>query len=121
MSDVFSGITLYIAETQMTTYAITAVEIDGRSDLVTRVKWGSVDTVNNLWIDEPAEAEVEEVLHAIGVGDDVYTIFVEGEHTVLGPRVQVSRDVSGRENIVPVAGLQKGGRMLSDLPRIITH
>jgi hypothetical protein len=105
----------------MTTYAITAVEIDERSDLVTRVKWGSVDTVNNLWIDTPTEAEVEEVLHAIGAGDDVYTIFVEGEHTVLGPRLEVARDPSGREGIVPVAGQVRAGRNMADLPRIVTH
>ena len=105
----------------MTTYAITAVEIDERSDLVTRVKWGSVDTIRNLWIEEPSVAEVEEVLHALGAGDDVYTIFADGDDMVLGPRLEVSRDPSGRENIVPVVDGIQSGRLMSDLPRIITH
>jgi hypothetical protein len=105
----------------MTTYAITAVEIDERSDLVTKVKWGSVDTSHNIWIDEPAEVEVDQVLQAIGAGDDVYTIFAEGEHTVLGPRLDSARDAAGRETIIPASGQARAGRMLSDLPRIITH
>jgi hypothetical protein len=105
----------------MTTYAITAVEIDERSDLVTRVKWGSVDTVNNVWIEEPEEADVEQVLHAISNGDDVYTIFAEGQHTVLGPRLDIARDAAGRETIVPASGQARIGRAMSDLPRIITH
>jgi hypothetical protein len=105
----------------MTTYAITAVEIDERSDLVTRVKWGSVDTANNIWIAGPEEADVEQVLHAIGSGCDVYTIFAEGQHTVLGPRLDIARDSSGRETIVPAFGQEQTGRAISDLPRIITH
>jgi hypothetical protein len=110
-----------LAETWMTTYAITAVEIDERSDLVTKVKWGCVDTLNNTWIAEPEEVEVDQVLQAIGGGDDVYTIFAEGEHTVLGPRLDLARDAAGRETIIPAAGQIKPGRAISDLPRIITH
>ncbi|HEY4317926.1 MAG TPA: phosphatidylserine/phosphatidylglycerophosphate/cardiolipin synthase [Herbaspirillum sp.] len=105
----------------MTTYAITAVEIDERSDLVTKVKWGSVDTARNTWIVEPEEAEVELVLHAIGNGDDVYTIFIEGQDTVLGPRLDIARDAAGRETIAPAFGQGQTGRAMSDLPRIITH
>ncbi|MDB5777020.1 MAG: hypothetical protein JWP38_3153 [Herbaspirillum sp.] len=105
----------------MTTYAITAVEIDERTDLVTRIKWGSVDTLNNAWIEGPGEADVEEAMHAISAGDDVYTIFPDGEHTVLGPRLELSRDSSGRENIVPVFDQLAPGRAITDLPRIITH
>jgi hypothetical protein len=105
----------------MTTYAITAVESDERSDLVTRVKWGSVDTNRNIWIVEPEEAEVEQVLHALGNGDDVYTIFPEGQETVLGPRLDIARDAAGRETIAPAFGQRQTGRDMSDLPRIITH
>jgi hypothetical protein len=105
----------------MTTFAITAVEIDERSDLVTRVKWGRVDTANNVWLAGPEEADVEQVLHAIGSGDDVYTIFAEGQNTVLGPRLDIARDAAGRETIVPVFGQERVGRTMSDLPRIITH
>jgi hypothetical protein len=67
------------------------------------------------------EVEVDQVLHAIGAGDDVYTIFAEGGHTVLGPRLDSARDAAGRETIIPAAGQARPGRMLSDLPRIITH
>lgn len=105
----------------MTTFAITAVEIDARSDLVTRVKWGSVDTANNVWIEGPGEAEVEQVLHAIGNGDDVYLVFPEGQDTVLGPRLDIARDAAGRETIAPAFGQSQTGRAISDLPRIITH
>jgi hypothetical protein len=105
----------------MTTYAITAVEIDERSDLVTRVKWGSVDTGNNVWIVEPEEVDIEQVVQAIGAGDDVYTIYAEGEtDTVLGPRVELTRDASGRESIM-ATGPAMEGRALADLPRILTH
>ena len=105
----------------MATYAITAVEIDERSDLVTMVKWGSVDTASNTWIVEPEEADVEQVLQALGAGDDVYTLFSEGQHTVLGPRLDIARDAAGRETIEPAFGQARQGRAMADLPRIITH
>lgn len=80
-------------------YVIEAVRFDRHGDHVARVRWGTVDTDRNVWLDGPREADVIDVVDKVMTGTDVWTVISVDAHTVPGPKVRVIANARGIESI----------------------
>lgn len=78
---------------------ITAVSYDPTGQHVQRVRWGLADTDTNRWKTKPAESHVIHVLEALRYGEDVWTVFTDGEHITAGPRVHAVKIRPGLKSI----------------------
>jgi hypothetical protein len=78
---------------------IDAVRFDASNSRVERVRWGKVDTTQNIWEASPAEADVIDVVDKVMSGDKVWTIIRVDGQTIAGPRVRVIADAQGVESI----------------------
>lgn len=105
-------------EAAMSIFAVNGVRIDPRTRRVTHVRWAQVDTRNNSWATEPYVALVIDVVDAITGGDEVYTVFLTRDGSVIGPRLRtvVYRDAT--EGIELHVDATRDPRTLGDLPQI---
>jgi hypothetical protein len=78
---------------------IEAIRFDSGNDRVERVRWGKVDTIQNIWEAGPAEADVIDVVDKIMSGGEVWTIVPSEGYTLAGPKVRVVADARGVESI----------------------
>jgi hypothetical protein len=78
---------------------IEAIRFNSGNDRVERVRWGKVDTTQNIWEAGPAEADVIDVVDKVMSGDKVWTIIRVDGQTIAGPRVRVIADAQGVESI----------------------
>ncbi len=82
------------------------------------VRWGLADTNSNRWKVMPAESHVIHVLEALKYGEEVWTIFPEGEMIVPGPRVEAVRIRRGLKTIATMqSGDDDAKYELEQLPR----
>ena len=84
---------------------ITAVNFDKQGQ-VQYVRWGLADTDLNQWKVMPEQSHVIHVLEALKYGEEVWTVMVEGERVVPGPRVHAVKLRPGLKTIdvMPVEG-----------------
>jgi hypothetical protein len=78
---------------------IEAIRFNSGNDRVERVRWGKVDTAQNIWETDPTEADVIDVVDKIMSGGEVWTIVPLEGYTLAGPRVRVIADAQGVESI----------------------
>lgn len=78
---------------------IEAVRFNARNSQVERVRWGKVNTDQNIWESGPAEADVIEVVDKVKSGTNVWTIIPLEGQTVPGPTVRVVAEAYGIESI----------------------
>ena len=92
---------------------ITAVSYDQTGQYVQRVRWGLADTDTNRWKTKPAESHVIHVLEALRYGEDVWTVFTEGEQVSAGPRVHAVKIRPGLKSIeiLEDEAVQTSGRL----------
>lgn len=81
---------------------ITAVSYDHSGQYVLRVRWGLADTDTNRWKTRPAESHVIHVLEALKYGEDVWTVFSDGDKVSVGPRVHAVKIRPGLKSIETV-------------------
>lgn len=84
---------------------ITAVNYN-KQGLVQYVRWGLADTDTNRWKTAPAESHVIHVLEALKYGEDVWTVFADGDQVLPGPRVHA---VKVRQGLKTIALLHQDG------------
>jgi len=77
---------------------ITAVNYN-KQGLVQYVRWGLADTDTNRWKVVPGESHVIHVLEALKYGEEVWTVFQDGDKVVPGPRVQAVKIRPGLKTI----------------------
>jgi hypothetical protein len=102
----------------MSVFAITGVRMNTRTQRVTDVRWAQVNPKSNEWMTEPAIAPLIDVVDAIQGGDDVWTIFHVGVHTVLGPKVKTVVYAGGLEGIETIPQDGHPERTLDALPQV---
>ena len=96
---------------------ITAVRYNKQKH-VQYVRWGLADTRINRWKVRPAESHVIHVLEALKYGEDVWTIFPDGEKIVPGPRVEVVKIRRGLKTIATMqSDTDNASHVLEQLPR----
>ena len=90
---------------------ITAVNFNKQGH-VQYVRWGLADTDTNRWTSAPSESHIIHVLEALKYGEEVWTIFPEGEQVVAGPRVHAVKLKPGLKTIaiLPAEGEEPGSR-----------
>lgn len=63
------------------------------------VRWGLADTETNLWKVKPSESHIIHVLEALKYGEEVWTVFPDGDRVVPGPRVHAVKIRPGLKTI----------------------
>ena len=96
----------------MALYGLTAVHLDA-SGRVTRARMQLINGATNSWIGQPGEFEAHEVANRIAIGDDIYSIFIVEDGTVLGPKFRHVVYAGGTEGIELETDVE--GRRLQDL------
>lgn len=77
---------------------ITAISFN-KQEHIQYVRWGLADTDTNLWKVQPSESHIIHVLEALKYGEDVWTVFPDGDHVVPGPRVHAVKIRPGLKTI----------------------
>ena len=77
---------------------ITAVNYNKQGH-VQYVRWGLANTDTNRWTAAPSESHVIHVLEALKYGEEVWTVFADGDKVVPGPRVQAVKLRPGLKTI----------------------
>lgn len=77
---------------------ITAVNYNKQGN-VQYVRWGLANTDTNRWVVAPSESHVIHVLEALKYGEEVWTVFVDGDKVLPGPRVQAVKVHPGLKNL----------------------
>jgi hypothetical protein len=96
----------------MTTYAITAVDIDADGHIV-RVEGAELDAAG-MPSEPPAEVPVEHIVFALERGDEVRARFASDAEAGAGPRFRIR---SGSLREIELES-ELPGRAVKDLPRI---
>lgn len=95
---------------------ITAVNYNKQGH-VQYVKWGLADTDTNRWKIAPSESHVIHVLEALKYGEDVWTVFAEGDQVLPGPRVHAVKVRPGLKTIALL--VQEGEESTHTLERMV--
>jgi hypothetical protein len=77
--------------------------------------WGLLYPPSGVWTFAPHPADVAEVLDALRNDEQVFAVFGDGEHIVVGSRLRIGIDSNGTEQLVSFA--ENFGRGLRNLPR----
>jgi len=99
----------------MAVYAVTEVKFDAGNQRVLQVKMGPVIVKDKEWMSAPMIVDVAEVVKAIKLGDDVFTMFQRRGHPVPGPKLKVTTHSNGREGVM-IDGPETPLMTLKDLP-----
>jgi hypothetical protein len=63
------------------------------------VRWGLADTDTNCWKVAPEQSHVIHVLEALKYGEEVWTVIIDGERVLPGPRVHAVKLRPGLKTI----------------------
>ena len=100
----------------MSNHAVTAIHRDANSGQIQRVYWCRTNDAGDHLQEEPHEADVAELVHAIADGSKVFPLFRVGGMNVFGPRLTIERTgIGGREQL-RLVDVPRRGRSLRDLP-----
>jgi hypothetical protein len=98
-------------------YVIEAIRFDRQDEQVARVRWGTVDTDRNVWLDDPRGTDVIDVVNKVMAGTDVWSVVSVDAHTVPGPKVRVIANARGIESIELANDYSGPQRTIRDLRR----
>ena len=83
-------------------HAVTALRL-GESEFPTHVMWGLLHRPSGVWTMPPHIGDVAEVLAALRNDEDVFAVFGDAEHVVVGSRLRIGVDSNGAEQLVSLA------------------